>query len=166
MRRGQQRPDGGQVPGMQQLRGCQYPRVLGDHLPGPAAQHRAGENPRTRRGPSAMYSTQVQQRRRPGTPPTSHRQPASCPNDCERPRCQECASRAWYWYAAQAASVQPAFLCRPPSASIWVLLLQPFGLAKPSVPECRGEAVYSDERATDHQCSGLHPEHGTAEPDD
>lgn len=51
-------------------------------LPGPA---KPPENqkltPRLDRAAGSSNSTKVQQRKRPGTPPTGHRQPASCPND-------------------------------------------------------------------------------------
>src|SRR5689334_20003523 len=39
------------------------------------------------------YSAEVQQRHRPRTTPTSRQQTATCPNDRERPRRQEFASR-------------------------------------------------------------------------
>jgi len=44
-------------------------------------------------GAVGAYSRQVQQRRRPGTTSASCRQAATCPNDRERPRRQEFASR-------------------------------------------------------------------------
>ncbi len=68
----------------------------GDHgnEGGLAWDHRPGTARTPRRAPGrAPYSRGVQQRRRPGTPPASRHRTTTCPNDHQRPRHREFASR-------------------------------------------------------------------------
>lgn len=66
------------------------------------------------------YSTEVQQRRRPRTTSTSRRRTAICPNDRQRPRCHEFASRGsvlkplsstWPWDRRAGSGTSPDVGC-------------------------------------------------------